>query len=315
LVYNFSGFLQDLCQSTGVIFNLVDGEENEIFIMDADLKKGEHMIVPLQLGKNAAALILSKQFQICAPLLKYTIEQRYSELFSLREQLIMEILQGKEVSTEKLEKNFPFLLNGCILFFVSVDGSRHEALNILRELYRDQAVISMLYEKGIIVIGSFEDVEEHANSIQDSIVSDLYCDCSVSYKEGPYDMRNLKKAYEHARETMFLGKQFDIKDKVLSYDKMLFEKVVHYIDRSVKEEFLYKFSDKFNGFDGEMINTIDEFVKSGLNISDAARQLYVHRNTLIYRLDKIYKETGFDIRNFREATIFIIAFLIWKENK
>jgi len=70
-----------------------------------------------------------------------------------------------------------------------------------------------------------------------------------------------------------------------------------------------------NDFDSEMINTIEEFVNCGLNISNAAKKLYVHRNTLIYRLDKIYKETNFDIRNFKDATVFAIAFLIWKENK
>lgn len=64
-----------------------------------------------------------------------------------------------------------------------------------------------------------------------------------------------------------------------------------------------------------MINTIDEFVKTGLNISESARKLYIHRNTLIYRLDKIKKETGFDIRNFKEATVFITAFLVWREVK
>lgn len=75
-----------------------------------------------------------------------------------------------------------------------------------------------------------------------------------------------------------------------------------------------KFKDKFNSFDNEMIITIEEFINCDLNISDAARKLYIHRNTLIYRLDKINKETGFDIRNFREAAVFIIAFLIWKES-
>lgn len=94
---------------------------------------------------------------------------------------------------------------------------------------------------------------------------------------------------------------------------MLFEKIVLNINKEIKDELLLKLKDKFDLFDKEIIDTIDEFVNSGLNISDAARKLYIHRNTLIYRLDKINKETGFDIRNFKEATVFVIAFLIWKE--
>ena len=64
-----------------------------------------------------------------------------------------------------------------------------------------------------------------------------------------------------------------------------------------------------------MLNTIEEFISCDLNISEAAKNLYIHRNTLIYRLDKIAKDTGYDIRNFRQAATFTIAFLIWKELK
>jgi DNA-binding PucR family transcriptional regulator len=119
--------------------------------------------------------------------------------------------------------------------------------------------------------------------------------------------------YNDAAECMALGKKFGIKDKIFSSSGMLFEKIVYNVSDRVKEELNTKFADKFNLFDSEMINTIEEFVNCGLNISDAARKLYIHRNTLIYRLDKIYKDTGFDIRNFKEATVFIIAFLVWKE--
>jgi DNA-binding PucR family transcriptional regulator len=124
----------------------------------------------------------------------------------------------------------------------------------------------------------------------------------------------MKKAYEEAKECLILSKNFGIKEEIFYYDKILFEKIVYNINPEVKTELLNKFRDKFNMFDSEIINTIEEFVNCGLNISDAARKLYVHRNTLIYRLDKISKETSFDIRNFKEATVFIIAFLVWKEN-
>ena len=96
---------------------------------------------------------------------------------------------------------------------------------------------------------------------------------------------------------------------------MLFEKIVYNVDSKIKQEILHMFKDKFDALDSEMILTIEQFVSCGLNISDAARRLYVHRNTLIYRLDKIKKETSFDIRDFKEASVFLIAFLIWKENK
>nr|WP_243429180.1 helix-turn-helix domain-containing protein [Clostridium pascui] len=73
------------------------------------------------------------------------------------------------------------------------------------------------------------------------------------------------------------------------------------------------FKNKFDNLDKEIIITIEEFINCGLNISDTAKNLYIHRNTLIYRLDKIYKDTNFDLRNFKDAIVFYVVFLLWKE--
>ncbi|WP_304576487.1 CdaR family transcriptional regulator, partial [uncultured Clostridium sp.] len=67
--------------------------------------------------------------------------------------------------------------------------------------------------------------------------------------------------------------------------------------------------------DNEMIRTIEVFFKCGLNLSEAAKELYIHRNTLIYRLDKIQKITSYDIREFNNAMIFKIIFLYNKKKK
>lgn len=313
-MYNFGDFLQDLSFNTGIKFNLVDEDGSQIYFNNLKEEVSETIGFSISLGNSRANVYLSRRDERCIPILRYTIEHKYSELFSQREQLLMDILQGKDVPGDKIEKNFPFLSKGSSLFLVSVEGSRYEALGIIREIYREQDVLTMIYEDEIIVISNFDEIEEHAKSIREAIVSDLYCRCSVSFADVIHDAKSIRPAYEHAKECIQLGKKFGIKEEVYSYNKMLFEKVTYNIHPKVKHELLVRFKDKFNIFDNELITTIEEFVNSGLNISDAARKLYVHRNTLIYRLDKINKETGFDIRNFKEATVFIIAFLVWKEN-
>ena len=314
-MYNFRSFLQDLSLNTNIKFNLVSEDGNLIFESNLDLSKVELFILPVYLGKTKATLSCNKEYEICSSLLKYTIENKYREFFSLREQFLIDILEGKEVSTDKIEKSIPFVSKGCEVLVVSVEGSRYEALNIIRQLYKDQDVLSSAFGDNVVIIGDFEDIEDHARSIRDSITSDLYCKSYVSFSNRVFDAGSIKKAYEDAKECMTLGKKFGLKEEIFNYSKMLFEKIVYNINISVKNELLIVFKERFNLFDSEMIITIDEFVNCGLNISDAARKLYIHRNTLIYRLDKIHKETGFDIRNFKEATVFIIAFLVWKENK
>lgn len=314
-MYNFKSYLQDLSEGTGIKFNLT-GEDGTVYY-DSNVESRDCEIFEFNvvLGKQKAEVKTEKKYEICTPLLKYSIENKYRELFSMREQSLIDILEGKEVGIDKLDKNFSFLSKGCTLFLVSVDGSRYEALSIIKQLYNEQDVISMIYGDNIVVIGNFDEVIEHAQSIKESIVSDLYCKCFVSFAEMVFNAEGIKKAFNDAKECMTLGRKFDIKGEIYDYTKMLFEKVVYNINSTVKKELLDKFKDKFSIFDNEMINTIEEFVNCGLNISDASRKLYIHRNTLIYRLDKIEKDTGYDIRDFKQATVFIIAFLVWKESR
>ncbi len=312
-MYNFQSFLQELNLNTGISFNLKLEDDTILYAGLQTEQTSDVNSTIISLGSSKAMLEITEEYKNCTALLRYTIENKYREIFSMREQSLIEILEGKEITADKLERSFPFLSKGCTLFLINVDGSRYEALNIVRQLYTEGEVVSMLYNDSLFVLGVFDEINEHARSIRESIVSDLYCRCYVSYGSTIYNVKDIKKAYEEAKECLLLSKNFGIKEEIFYYDKILFEKIVFNINPKVKNELLNRFRDKFNLFDSELINTIEEFVNCGLNISDAARRLYVHRNTLIYRLDKITKETGFDIRNFKEATVFIIAFLVWKE--
>ncbi|MFL0248642.1 PucR family transcriptional regulator [Candidatus Clostridium stratigraminis] len=313
-MHNFQSYLQDLSLNTGIKFNIVTEDENTLYSGISKAQSSELIIKQLNLANLRASILLPKEFENCITLLKYTIENKYKEIFTQKEQLLVGILEEKNISQDKVDREFPFISKGSTLFLVTVDGSKYEALNIIRQLYSEGEVLSLVYGDNLIVLGVFEEINEHARSIRESIVSDLYCKCSVGYGNKIFNVRDIKKAFEEAKGCFILGKNFGIKDEIFFYDKMLFEKIVFNISDQVKLELLTKFKEKFNLFDSELINTIEEFINCGLNISDAARRLYVHRNTLIYRLDKITKETGFDIRNFKEATVFIIAFLVWKEN-
>lgn len=313
-MYNFQSFLKDLSSNTGVKFNIVLEDGSALYSGIKTTQGSELISKLLNLGNSRAYIELPKELENCIALLRYTIENKYIEIFSHREQSLVEVLEGKEISHDKIESEFPFLSKGCTLFLITVDGSKYEALNIIRQLYSEGEAISLVYGDNIIILGTFDEVNEHAKSIRESIVSDLYCKCYVGYGSAIYNIKDIKKAYDEAKGCFILSNNFGIKEEIFFYDKMLFEKIVYNINTEVKVELLNKFKEKFNLFDSELINTIDEFINCGLNISDAARRLYVHRNTLIYRLDKITKDTGFDIRNFKEATVFIIAFLVWKEN-
>ena len=314
-MYNFTEFLKDLSHSSNIPFNVVTEDGIILYISDLDIENSHIASFTIMLGRVKGIISLEKQYENCTSLLKYTIENKYTQKFLTKEQTVIDILEEREISMDSISLNLPFIKDGCYMLLINVDERTYEAHSIIKQIYDNEQVVSLIYNNSIIVIGDFAEIVEHAQSVKESIESDLYCKCYVSYGERAFDIKGLKKAYSDVTQCMELGKRFDIKESIFSYNKMIFEKIVYNVDSRIKKELLDMLKNKLDTLDSEMIVTIEQFVNCGLNISDAARKLYVHRNTLIYRLDKIKKETNFDIRNFKDASVFLIAFLIWKGNK
>ncbi|WP_461207221.1 PucR family transcriptional regulator [Clostridium sp. DL1XJH146] len=308
----FKNFLRNLSFNTGVPFNLIDEKGTIIYDCGLNFKEDETLEFPLVTNKLRAKVILNEEFETCINLLKYVIQENYKQLYADRETILKNILNGEKVAQDDIDICISGLDSGYNLIYIKVDGSRYEAVDVINQLYSEEVLV-VLYGDSILVIGQFEDVEEHTKSIKDSILSDLYSDCFVSYGKQFNSVSGLKKTYSNAKECYEIVGKFNLKENVFNYDNIIFEKIVYNLNDYIKDILYIKFRNKFDKFDNEVINTIEMFVDCDLNISDTAKKLYIHRNTLIYRLDKIKKDTGFDIRNFKEASVFIIGFLIWKE--
>lgn len=312
-MHSFNSYLKDLTQNTGIDFNVV-GEDGTVYYDTSSIldDNANTVVFYANIGSQKVKITLDKKFESSASLLRFCIESRYVQLFSMREQYLLDILDKKEYNVDEVKKVFPLLPKPYTIFLIKVSGSRHDAIGIIKQLYSDEDAIVLAYEESIIVVGCFEDIKDHAESIKDSIVSEIYCKCNISYSMPSSTVEGIIDAYKQVKEAMAVGLAFNISGEIYDYSKLMFEKIVYNLNEEGKKELLNLFIDKFNTFDSEMINTIEEFVNSGLNISDASKTLYIHRNTLLYRLDKIHKDTGYDIRDFKQAAVFIIAFLVWK---
>lgn len=312
---NFKDYLQQLYTASGMDFTLINEDNSVWFNSLLGLEAGDFLETPLMLGSQKGRLRVKKEFEICASLLKYSIENKYKEIFSKREQFIIDILEGKSVNSSNIYDTIPFLANKCSLFLISLDDHRQEALTLIKEYYDNEDVITMMYKDYILVIGKLEDTLEHAESMKEVIVSNVYCKCLLSYSTFQGGEEAFKKSFKDVSTCIVLGNKYNLKSSVYDVEDLLFEKIVYNISEDIKEELYEKFKKKFHKFDAEVVLTIEEFMNCGLNISEAAKKLYIHRNTLIYRLDKIQKDTGYDIRDFKQATVFTIAFLVWKEKR
>jgi len=312
---NINNFLQQLSSTSNIDF-CVSGENGEnIFKSNYFVESPDIIHIPLFLGEMKFILQIQRKFELFSNLLKFTIENKYADLYSAKEQYIISILDGKDVSNNANCEDIEFLSQGYGLIYISIDTNLHEALNIIKQVYSNEDVYSIIYKGSIIVIGVFEKIEEHAIGIREALISNLFCKSYVSFGNIVYGKSELLTIFKECEASMLLGKKFKIETDIFDYHKLFLERLIYGSNPKFKEDILYLFKEKLDSLDNEIINTIKIFLNSGLNISHCAKKLYVHRNTLIYRLDKIKKETGFDIKDFNQAMMFKIIFLIWIEIK
>ena len=193
-----------------------------------------------------------------------------------------------------------------------MDNYSDELLSYIKQGYLDSDIEILFYKGSILMIGNIEEVLEHVQSIKDTIESIVSGKCYISYCEID-NYFNLKKYYEDTSYKIKLALKYNIIESIFDSDKLILEEIIDSVSDKMKEDIYDKFKNGISKLDNEMIRTIEVFFKCGLNISEAAKELYIHRNTLIYRLDKIQKHTNYDIRDFNEAVLLKIIFFIWKE--
>ena len=127
----------------------------------------------------------------------------------------------------------------------------------------------------------------------------------------------LSESYRQAEEAVRLGRAFGLPDFAFSYDQMMMEQLLTSIPEELRNQALKKvFTPKVeNMLDSETLETLHAFLNSDLSMTVTARQLYTHRNTIIYRLDRLRKATGLDVRRFRDAALFQILLALREYKK
>ncbi len=287
----------------GVLYETPSFKHNEEVFEDAiNVNNYEYRVFVRTIDKNAL------------PLLKYYISKVISEIEDEKTIFIKEILLGKKVVKEKVQEKYPWLLKQIGVLNIYVNSKLSEAYELLKEGYEAEKIICLCFEGKILIIGNLEDIQDHAISIKDTLESSIYCK-SLIYYSYVSNYKELSLEVEKSNIKIEVAIKYNSEEPILSEKNMMFEELIDNINNTTKDEIINKYKKGFEKIDEEMIKTIDIFFKNGLNLSEASKELFIHRNTLIYRLDKIQKCTNFDLRNFNEATIFKIIYTLWKERE
>lgn len=207
------------------------------------------------------------------------------------------------------------------------DGTALEAMKTLFAS-RTKDYITAVDEKSIILVKelksdeSYEELEEIAKMIQDMLNSEAMSAVRVAYGTIVNEINQVSKSYKKAKMALDVGKIFYAEKNIIAYNTLGIGRLIYQLPVQLCEMFMKEiFGENLpNTFDEETLTTINKFFENNLNVSETARQLYVHRNTLVYRLEKLQKSTGLDIRVFDDALTFKIALMVvsymnYMENK
>ena len=214
-----------------------------------------------------------------------------------------------------------------VIFIIETSHEKDSvALDNVRNLLggKSRDFVTAVDEKNIIVVKELADkdgsreLEKMAKEMMETLRAESEDDkIHIAYGTVVNDIKEVSKSYKEAKLALDVGKIFfDEKDIVaystLGIGRLIYQLPIPLCKMFIKEIFEGKSPDEF---DEETLTTINKFFENSLNVSETSRQLYIHRNTLVYRLDKLQKSTGLDLRVFEDAITFKIALMVVKYMK
>ena len=159
-----------------------------------------------------------------------------------------------------------------------------------------------------------KEVEKIAKSISDTLSSEFFAKVSIGVGTLVDNIKDLARSFKEAQVALEVGKVFDTDKNIVSYENIGIGRLIYQLPTTLCEMFLQEVFKKgsVDSLDREALTTIQAFFENNLNVSETSRKLFVHRNTLVYRLEKIRKLTGLDLREYEHAITFKVALMVKK---
>jgi len=213
-----------------------------------------------------------------------------------------------------------------VVYIVETNHDREDnELERIRGLFngKQKDFVTAVDEKNVIVVREVGDNDTQADLIKsaESIIGlfkgDAKINAHVSFGTVVGELKDVSRSYKEARMALDVGKIFFEEQDIIPYSELGIGRLIYQLPIPLCKMFIGEIFDgkSPDEFDEEMLTTINKFFENSLNVSETSRQLYIHRNTLVYRLDKLQKSTGLDLRVFEDAITFKIALMVVKYMK
>jgi carbohydrate diacid regulator len=244
-----------------------------------------------------------------------------------RNNFIQNVLLGNMLTADVLAKAKKLHIEPAERAVFVIDTGKHAndlAVELVKNLLdmRSRDFVTCIDEHSIILVKdvstykpeTFErELERTAKSLADNLHMEAMIKVRVGYGNVVRQITEIAQSYQEAKMALEVGRVFYAERDTVSYGKLGIGRLIYQLPMSLCDMYIKEvFGDKIPEIldDEESMSTINQFFENNLNISETARQLYVHRNTLVYRLERIEKAIGLDIRNFDDAMTFRIAMMV-----
>ena len=250
------------------------------------------------------------------------LAEAYREQFD-RNNFIQNILLGNMLVVDMYNKARKFHIEQTerVVYVVEVEGKKDAGImEFVRGMFGSSTkdFVTEVDEQNIILVKDVRDLsseaalESVAKMLADNMHSEAMVRVRVGYGNRVVNLQDISRSYQEAKMAIEVGKIFYADLETVSYSKLGIGRLIYQIPMSRCEMFIREVfgEDIPKIFTEENVVTIQKFFENNLNISETARQLYVHRNTLVYRLERLEKAIGLDIRRFDDAMTFKIAMMV-----
>lgn len=255
----------------------------------------------------------------------FNIKQYYDEKYDrnnfIKNVILDNVLPG-DIVIKARELHFTSDVNRVVLLIRIVSANDVSAYDVIQNLFPDKNkdFVFTISEFDIVLVKEIKssvdakDLEKLARSIADTLSSEFYTRVNVGIGTIVDSVKDLSRSFKEAQMALEVGKVFDTDKSIVSYDNLGIARLIYHLPTTLCDTFLHEVFKRgsIESLDHETLFTIQKFFENNLNVSETSRKLFVHRNTLVYRLEKIKKLTGLDLREFDHAIIFKIALMVKK---
>ena len=272
-------------------------------------------------GDDSHASRMAELLSIFLGNMKNLYDEKYDK-GSFIKSIILDNILPSDIYIKSNELHFDNDENRLVIVIKFLGATETPAYEIIQEIVSDNSsdYVINISELDVVIVREVEGetdteaVEAFAHSVVNTVAEKYGQKVLIGISSFVDNLKDLARAYKEARIALEVGKVFDIEKPVMAYENLGIGRLIYQLPTTLCEIFLGEVFKKgsLESLDRETLMTVQSFFENNLNVSETSRKLFVHRNTLVYRLEKIRKLTGLDLREFDHAVTFKVALMVKK---